>query len=91
MTTQTLEETIGRLLNLVYTPSAGMRDSIGSTISFFHASMVVHSEPGDHLQKRKFIHKGLSLMDFQINNGFVTLMATVGTYYSLLPLVVLLV
>ena len=32
---------MGRLLDLVYSPSVSMRDSIGSTTSFFHTSMVV--------------------------------------------------
>ena len=50
---------IGRLLDLVYAPSAGMRDSVGSTTSFFHTSMVVHPGSNDHLRIRKFIHKGL--------------------------------
>ena len=48
---------IGHLLNLVYAPSISMRDSIRSTTSFFHTSMVVHSRSDDHLHIRKFIHK----------------------------------
>ena len=51
--------TIGRLLNLVYAPSAGMRNSVGSTTSFFHTSMVVHPGLDNHLRIRKCIHKGL--------------------------------
>ena len=50
---------IGCLLDLVYTPSISMRDSIGSTTSFFHTSMVVHPVLDDHLRIHKFIHKGL--------------------------------
>ena len=50
---------IGRLLDVVYTPSASMRESIGSTSSFFHTSMVVNPGSDDHLRIRKFIHKGL--------------------------------
>ena len=36
-----------------------MRNSVGSTTSFFHTSMVVHPESNAHLRIRKFIHKGL--------------------------------
>ena len=50
---------IGRILDMVYVPSVSMRDSIGSTTSFFHTSMVVHPVSDDHLSIRKFIHKGL--------------------------------
>ena len=50
---------IGRLLDLVYAPSSGMRNSVGSTTSFFHTSMVVHPGSNDHLRIRKFIHEGL--------------------------------
>ena len=50
---------IGRLLDLVYAPSAGMRHSVGSTISFFHTSMVMNTGSNDHLRIRKFIHEGL--------------------------------
>ena len=50
---------IGRLLDLVYAPSAGMRSSVGSTTSFFHTSMVVNTGSNDHLHIRKFIHEGL--------------------------------
>ena len=50
---------IGCLLDLVHAPSASMRDSIGSTTSFFYTSMVVHHGSNDHLPIRKFIHEGL--------------------------------
>ena len=36
-----------------------MRDSVGSTTSFFHTSMVVHPGLDDHLCLRKFMHKSL--------------------------------
>ena len=50
---------IGRLLDLVYASSAGMKDSVGSTTSFLHTSMVVHPGSNDHLHIRKFIHEVL--------------------------------
>ena len=50
---------IGRLLNLVYVPSTSMRDSLGSTTSFFHTSMMVHPGLDDHLRIHKFIHESL--------------------------------
>ena len=50
---------IARLLDLVYAPSAGMRDSVGSTTLFFHTSMVVHPGLDGPLRICKFIHKGL--------------------------------
>ena len=66
---------IGRLLNLVYAPSAGMRNSVGSTTSLFHISMVANpgsndhlriseqptdsNKSNDHLHIHKFICKGL--------------------------------
>ena len=50
---------IERILDMVYAPSMSMRDSIGSTASFFHTSMVVHSGSDYHLRICKFIHKGL--------------------------------
>ena len=50
---------IGLLLDLVYVPSVGMKDSVGSTTSFFHTSMVVHPGSNDHLRIHKLIHKGL--------------------------------
>ena len=36
-----------------------MRDSIGSIISLFHTSTVIHPGSGDHLRIYKFIHGGL--------------------------------
>ena len=50
---------IGYLLLLVDTPSASIKDSIGSTTSFFHTSMVVHPGLDDHLHICKFINKCL--------------------------------
>ena len=50
---------IGRILDMVYAPSVSMRDSIGSTTSFFHTSMVVNPGSNNHLHIRKFIHEGL--------------------------------
>ena len=50
---------IGRLLGIVYVPSASMRDNIRSVASIFHTSMVVHPELDDHLLICKFIHKDL--------------------------------
>ena len=55
-----IERSIGRLLDLVYAPSAGTRNSIGSIPSFFHTSMVVHPGQDDHLRICKFIHESLS-------------------------------
>ena len=39
--------------------SVSMRDSIGSTTSCFHTSMVLHPGSDNHLLIRKFIHEGL--------------------------------
>ena len=50
---------IGCILDVVYTPSVLMRDSIGSATSFFHTSMVLHPGSDDHLRIREFIHEGL--------------------------------
>jgi len=50
---------IGRLLDVVYAPSASMRENIGSTTSIFHALMVVNPGSDDHLRICKFIHEGL--------------------------------
>ena len=50
---------IGRIRDMVYAPSVSMRDSIGSTTSFFNTSMVVHPGSDDHLRIGKFVHKGL--------------------------------
>ena len=44
---------------MVYAPSVSMRDSIESTTSSFHTSMVVHAGSDDHLCIRKLIHEGL--------------------------------
>ena len=44
---------IGCLLDLVYAPSAEMKDSVRSTTSLFHTSMAVHPGSNDHLP----IHK----------------------------------
>ena len=76
---------IGRLLNLVYTPSAGMRDSVGSTTLFFHTSMVVHPGSNDHLRIRKFIHEGLlsSLLKKQKNGKVLLNNAALGFDYKL--------
>ena len=77
---------IRRLLDLVYAPSAGMRDSVGSTTSFFHTSMVVHPGPNDHLCIRKFIHEGLlSALSKKEQNGKVSMNnAALGFDYKLL-------
>ena len=76
---------IGRLLDMVYAPSASMRDSIGSTTSFFHTSMVVHPGLDDHLRIHKFIHKGLlSSLSKKQQNGKVSLNnAALGFDYKL--------
>ena len=50
---------VGRLLDLVYAQSAGMRISVGSTTSFFCTPMVVHPGLNDHLHIHEFIHEGL--------------------------------
>ena len=54
-----IRRVIESLLDLVYAPSAGMRNSVGFTTSFFHTSMVVNSGSNDHLHIHTFIHKGL--------------------------------
>ena len=41
---------VGCLLNMVYAPSASMRDSNGSTTLSFHTPMVVHPGLDDHLR-----------------------------------------
>ena len=51
--------TIDRILDKVYAPSVSMRDSIVSTNSFFHTSMVLHPRSDNNLSIRKGIHKGL--------------------------------
>ena len=50
---------IERILDMVYAPSVSMRESIGSTTSFFHTAMVVNPGSDDHLRICKFIHEGL--------------------------------
>ena len=50
---------IGQIFDMVYAPSVSMRDSTGSTTSFFHTLMVVHPGLDDHLRIHKFIHEGL--------------------------------
>ena len=76
---------IGRLLDLVYASSAGMRDSVGSTTSFFHTSMVVHPESDDHLRICKFIYKGLlsSLLMRQQNRNISMNNVALGFDYKL--------
>ena len=65
---------IGRLLDLLYAPSAGMRNSVGSTTPFFHISMVVYLGLNDHLRIRKFIHKGLlSSLSKKQQNGKISM------------------
>ena len=54
-----METAIGCILDKVYTPSVSMRDSVGSTTSFFHTSMVLHPGSDDHLCILKSIHEGL--------------------------------
>ena len=76
---------IGRLLDLVYAPSAGMRNSGESTTSFFHTSMVVNFGLNDHSRIREFIHEGLlSLLTKEHENGKVSLNnAALGFDYTL--------
>ena len=77
---------IGCILDMVYAPSMSMRDSIGSTTSFFYISMVVHPGSDDHLRIHKFIHKGLlsSLSKKQPNGKFSMNNAALGFDYKLL-------
>ena len=76
---------IGRLLDLVYAPSAGMRNIVRSTASFFHTSMMVHPGSNDHLRIHKFMHKGLlSLLSKKQQNGKVSMNnAALGFDYKL--------
>ena len=76
---------IGRLLDLVYAPSTEMRDSVGSSTSFFHTLMVVHPGSDDHLRIRKFIQEGLlaSLSKKQQNRKATLNNATLGFDYKL--------
>ena len=39
---------IGCILDKAYVPSVSMRDSIGSTTSFFHTSMVLYPGSNNH-------------------------------------------
>ena len=65
---------IGRLLDLVYAPSASMRDSIESTTQFFHTSMVVHPGLDDPLCIHKFVQEGLlSSLSKKQQNGEISL------------------
>ena len=77
---------IGQLLDVVYAPSASMRESIGSTISFFHTSMVVNPGSDDHLRICMFIHEGLvSSLSKKQQHGEVSLNnAALGLDYKLL-------
>ena len=77
---------IGRLLNLVYAPSVGIRNSVGSTTSFFHTSIVVNFGSNDHLRICKFIHKGLlsSLLMKHENEKVSLNNAVLGFDYTLL-------
>ena len=51
-----------------------MRDSIESTTSFFHTSMVLHPGSNDHLRICKFLHEGLlSSSSKKQQNGKVSL------------------
>ena len=52
---------IGCIFNEIYAPSVSMRNSIGSTISFFDTSMVLHSGSDDHLCICTFIHEGVGI------------------------------
>ena len=76
---------IGRLLDLVYAPSVGMRSSPGSTTSLFHSSMVVNTGSKDHLRIRKFIQEGLlsSLLKKQQNGKVSINNAALGFDYTL--------
>ena len=53
-----IERAIGHILDKVYIPSISMRDSIGSTASFSHTSMVLHPGSNDHLRIHNCIHEG---------------------------------
>ena len=69
-----IRRAIGHILDKVYAPSVSMRDSIGSVISFFHTSMVLHPGSDDHLRIRTFIHEGLlSSLSKKQQNGKVSL------------------
>ena len=80
-----IRRAIERLLNLIYVSSAGIRNSVGSTTSFLHTSMVVNSESNDRLRIRKFIYEGLvSSLTKKHENGKVSLNnAALGFDYML--------
>ena len=81
---ENIRRAIGRLLDLVYAPSAGMRSSVGSTTSFFHTSMVVNTGSNDHLRIHKFIHEGLlSSLSKKQHNGKVSMNNAALVYLSL--------
>ena len=82
----TIGRSIGRILDIAYTLSVSMRDSIGSTTSFSHTSMVVHPGSNDHLHIRKFIHKGLlsSLSNEQPHDKVSLNYVVLGIEYKLL-------
>ena len=73
------------ILDKVYAPSITMRDSIGSTTSFFHTSMVLHPGSNDHVRIHKFIHKGLlySLSKKQQNRKVLLNNVVLGIDYKL--------
>ena len=77
---------IGRILDMVYASSVSMKDSIGSTASFFHTSMVVYPGSDNHLRIRKFVHKGLlsSLSKKQQNEEVSLNNVALGFNYKLL-------
>ena len=54
-----MRRAIGRKLDKVCTPSISMIDSIKSTTSFFHTSMVLHPGSDDRLNIHKCIHESL--------------------------------
>ena len=77
---------IGCILDEVYAPSVSIRDSIGSTTSFFHTLMVLHPGSHDHLRIHKFIHEGLlsSSLKKQQNGKFALNNVVLGIYYKLI-------
>ena len=80
-----MERAIGRIIHNIYALSVSMRDSIGSSTSFSHTSMILHPESDDHLRIRTFIHKGLlSSLSKKQQNGKVPLNNVVlGINYKL--------
>ena len=81
----TIRRAIGRLIDLVYAIPAGIRNSVGSTTSFFHTSMVMNPGSNDHLRIHKFIHEGLlsSLSKKQQNGKFSLNNVALGFDYKL--------